>query len=142
MPRIEIKGLDKLNKKAKEKAQEVPKEILKEITKGTLAVHRTAIEGIQKGSRSGIAYKNHQASAPGEYPKTDTGNLVSKIFFRIDKNELVGEVGTALDYGVYLELGTSRMSPRPWLQPSFNKHKQDIQDGIKEVLKKELNKNG
>jgi hypothetical protein len=59
----------------------------------------------------------HQASAPGEPPKTDTGGLVSSI--AIVLGSMKAQVGTGLDYGKYLEFGTTRMEPRPWLYPSL-----------------------
>lgn len=59
----------------------------------------------------------HQASAPGEPPKTDTGGLASSIAIVLGTNE--ARVGTGLTYGKYLEFGTTRMEPRPWLHPSL-----------------------
>jgi len=59
----------------------------------------------------------HQASAPGEPPKTDTGGLVSSI--AIVLGTMKAQVGTGLEYGKYLEFGTTRMEPRPWLYPSL-----------------------
>ena len=61
--------------------------------------------------------RTHQASAPGEPPKTDTGGLASSIAIVLGTKE--ARVGTGLVYGKYLEFGTTRMEPRPWLHDSL-----------------------
>ena len=77
-----------------------------------------AVTKIDGGARTGRMYGNHQASAPGEYPKSRTGELVASIFKRLESLSVM--VGSGLDYGKFLELGTSRMAARPWLRPSYN----------------------
>ena len=52
-------------------------------------------------------------SAPGEYPHKDTGQL--RRFVGYEVNGLVARVGTNVEYGKWLELGTSKMAARPWL---------------------------
>ena len=89
-----------------------------------------AKQSIQGGKRSGRTYTRrsvrHQASAPGEYPKTDTGQLVASLFFRVAADKLSALFGTKLAYGRWLEYGTSRMLPRPWLRPTFKALKDRI----------------
>jgi HK97 gp10 family phage protein len=55
-------------------------------------------------------------SAPGEPPHKQTGRLLGSVAWEVDKNSLVGRVGTNLDYGRFLELGTQKMAARPWLR--------------------------
>lgn len=67
--------------------------------------------------KSGRAYKRgkdgvHIASAPGEAPADDSGNLLSSIDV-IEQGSLERLIGTPVEYGVYLETGTSRMAQRP-----------------------------
>lgn len=82
-----------------------------------------AKQQISGGGRSGRIYRRrsvtHQASAPGEFPKSDTGQLISSLFFRVGGDKLSSFFGTALNYGRYLEFGTSRMRKRPWLRPTL-----------------------
>lgn len=83
-----------------------------------------SIQSIQQGGRSGRTYNrkgiSHQASAAGEAPKTDKGNLVSNITFQKDGmlNYSAGSRRGA-PYGAWLELGTRNISPRPWLSPAY-----------------------
>lgn len=90
--------------------------------KGAQYVQAQAKLNISGGSRSGRLYRRrsiiHRASAPYEYPKSDTGRLVSSI--SVEKGNKYAVVGTNLKYGPYLENGTSRMLPRPWLSRTFN----------------------
>lgn len=76
------------------------------------------------GPRSGRLYQRgakgtivHQASAPGEAPATDTGNLANSIGAQmIGRSE--GEVTVGAEYAVTLELGGGKIAPRPFLQPA------------------------
>jgi hypothetical protein len=49
-------------------------------------------------------------SKPGEFPRADTTRLMKDIFSRVDVkgNEIVGTVGTTLDYGLILETEMDR----------------------------------
>lgn len=84
---------------------------------------KQAIASISTGTRRGRIYKRrsieHQASAPGELPKTDTGQLVRNIFFRKNKRAdySTGSKAT-VPYGFWLEFGTRKMAKRPWLRPA------------------------
>lgn len=62
----------------------------------------------------------HQASAPGEPPSGDTGYLGASINHTIEVRETVVAVVKAnANYGIYLELGTRFMAPRPFLRPAL-----------------------
>lgn len=64
-------------------------------------------------------------SRPGNPPHRQTGTLVRSItvdsVFDVHGPKIVGRVGTNLPYGKYLELGTSRMRPRPYLRPALRR---------------------
>lgn len=93
------------------------------------AIDRIAkeIEGKAKASmgaeKHGETYyvqgKEHIASAPGEAPAIDTGNLVNSIRSEM-LNDQTGIVFTNVEYAPYLEFGTSDMAPRPFLQPAVD----------------------
>jgi hypothetical protein len=109
------------------------------ITDVVLDTHRKAVEGIQRGPASGRIYTRrgvtHQASAPGEYPMSDTGRLASSVAFELPSaGRLMGKVGTAVMHGMYQEFGTSRVAPRPWLAPSFEWAKSQARDKLKRQI--------
>ncbi len=52
----------------------------------------------------------------------DTGQLRSSIVaepVREDGDRLVLRVGTNVEYAAYVEFGTSRMAPQPYMRPAF-----------------------
>lgn len=61
-----------------------------------------------------------ERSRPGEPPRKQTGRLRASVTHEIDEKALVGRVGTNVEYGAALELGTRRgLAPRPWLRPAL-----------------------
>ena len=48
-----------------------------------------------------------------------SGQLARRVTVEIAPNGLAATVGTDLDYGTFLELGTRRMVARPWLRPAY-----------------------
>jgi len=132
------KVLSQLNRLQKD--MEVP---FQEIVKGGGQLIRgEAIKSIQTGSKSGVMYqmynprREHRASAPGESPASDTGNLVSKIIVK-QKSKDITSVESNADYSAYLEYGTSKMEARPFMLPAFEKSKKPI---INAVFKRVKNK--
>lgn len=83
------------------------------------------------GSRSGREYKRgdkiHIASAPGEPPVTDSGQLVKSVTAPIKIPEGY-KVGIGVEYAMYLELGTRKMAPRPYIKRSVDKAWENIKD--------------
>ncbi len=70
-------------------------------------------------SGSGKHYHGQDPSLPGEPPKKIRGDLQRSIAYEMGPDRLSAKVGTNLDYGAYLELGTSRMAPRPFLRSTL-----------------------
>lgn len=85
------------------------------------------------GVKSGIAYGNHIASAPGEPPAVDTGLLRASIqAIRVHFGQMwVVNAGT--DYAEGLEFGTPTIAPRPFMLPAAEKAVRDMPD-IKAVV--------
>lgn len=85
-------------------------------------VHAQAVVEIIQGEKSGRVYTRggvtHQASAPDESPASDTGNLIDSINVT-DETELTSTINAPAEYAVYLEVGTARMSPRPFMSPAL-----------------------
>ena len=120
-----------------------------EIVKGGAQLIRgEAIKSIQTGAKSGVVYqmynprREHRASAPGQAPASDTGNLVSKIIVK-QKTRNITNVESNANYSAYLEYGTSKMEARPFMLPAFEKSKKPILDAtftrvvrkIEEIIK-------
>lgn len=59
----------------------------------------------------------HRASAPGEPPAPDTGELRRRIEVEVvrGRNEVRGVITANVEYAAALEMGTERMRARPFL---------------------------
>ena len=97
-------------------------------------IRTRAVKGIQSGPASGAPRADgSRASAPGEFPMTDTGSLVSSVFTSIRKSgrRVIAFVGSDIVYAKFLEFGTRRMAARPWLQPSFD----EVEDQVRAIIR-------
>ena len=132
------KVMSQLNRLGKDMEQP-----FQEIVKGGGQLIRgEAIKSIQTGAKSGVMYqmynprREHRASAPGQAPASDTGNLVSKIIVK-QKDANVTNVESNANYSAYLEYGTSKMEARPFMLPAFEKSKKPILDAtFRRVVRK------
>ena len=63
----------------------------------------------------------------------DTGNLRNSITHQqYDENTEV--IGTNVEYAPYVELGTHKMAPRPYLRPAAEGHSAEYANIIKKVM--------
>lgn len=94
--------------------------------------NEAALESLLSGPRGPVAIdlsrrairvensaKQHATGRPG--PNVRTGRLRGSITHRIshDAEGLYADVGTAVTYAPFVELGTSRMSAYPFLRPAL-----------------------
>ncbi len=140
MTTIKIKGLEPTLKNLRLLQNGLDKELTNVLRGGGQLIRGEAIRSIQTGPKSGRTYekynprRTHKASAPGQAPASDTGNLVSQIMSVADgKNTLVE---SRAEYSKFLEFGTSKMLPRPFLFPASEKSTKKIV----QVLIQKLNK--
>lgn len=76
--------------------------------------------------KKGVHYEGQNPSSPGEEPKKVTGFLQRSIAHEMSDDGQQAYVGTNLDYGLYLETGTSKMAARPWLRSTLLKEQETI----------------
>lgn len=97
-----------------------------------------AVTGIANGVKTGATYKRgnktHTASAAGEYPATDTGELVKSISVKIDKGS--ADVQATAPHAMHLEFGTRNMEARPFLQPSLEATRGKVKSFLRGVIGK------
>lgn len=113
------------------------------VTMASAEVERTA-KTIMRDSPTNpdVSYgkKHHHPSYAGNPPAPDTGTLMRSITHSVTvKNgEVIGEVGSIIhdsDYPRYLEYGTSKMKPRPWLSASLIKCQSWMANLWKEIFR-------
>lgn len=64
----------------------------------------------------------------------DTGRLRNSITNAIDTEENAVYIGTNVEYGPYVELGTSRRKPHPYLKPAASEHADEYRAILKGCL--------
>ena len=142
---IKVKGVKKAlqSLKALEKDLEEP---FREVIKGGAQLIRgEAIKSIQTGPKSGRTYekynprRTHKASAPGQAPASDTGNLVRNIVVKQENPDLV-KVESNATYSSFLEFGTSKMLARPFLFPATERSRPKIVQAVFNKVKQEIQK--
>ena len=145
---IKTTNLKKVMSQLKRLGKDMEQPFQEVVKGGGQLIRGEAIKSIQSGAKSGIMYqkynprREHRASAPGQAPASDTGNLVSKIVVR-QKGANVTNVESNANYSAFLEYGTSKMQPRPFMLPAFEKSKKPILDAtfgrvvrkIEEIIK-------
>ena len=139
---INVKNLKKVINQLKKLDKRLEPDFQEIVKGGAQLIRGEAIKSIQQGAKSGIVYekynprRTHRASAPGESPASDTGNLVSKIIVKQQSKDKVNVESNA-NYSAFLEYGTSKMQPRPFMLPAFEKSKKPIVEAtFKRVVKK------
>jgi HK97 gp10 family phage protein len=109
-------------------------------------VLETAVKiSMSAASHTGAIYtrrgRSHQASAPGETPAVDMGILVNSISTELESSSATdawAQVGTDKEYGEFLEFGTSKMAPRPFMRPGFDNNVTKIEDTIRKFAKQAI----
>lgn len=141
--KIELEGVNTLLAKL-QKLELASDDVIEEtIFNLAMETQAEAIKGINGPPKSGAVYekyaprRTHQASAPGQYPASDTGRLASSVR-AVPTGPMAYEVGTNVAYGPMLEFGTTRMAARPWLFPSFEKARVGIERELKVKLEAKL----
>ncbi|MBL4838431.1 MAG: hypothetical protein JKY34_12725 [Kordiimonadaceae bacterium] len=98
-------------------------------------------KSIQTNSGGGETYekyeprRQHTASAPGDAPNSDTGDLASSIFLKVDRANLSATIGSRLEQAPALEFGTKNMAARPFLRPAANYVRPKYVKAVSDILK-------
>ncbi len=133
--RVEIKGNKEFVKAVRDYGKTAKDALGKALFLGATHTRNEAVASIQAHGSAGVTYKRrgveHTASVAGNPPNTDTGNLVKNI--TTEKISGGYDVGSrkGAPYGAALEFGTSKIAPRPWLSPAYEKAVKIVLDKIR-----------
>lgn len=104
--------------------QEEGTRLILETTKGGRIYRRRGVE--------------HQASAGGEPPASDTGRLVNSSRVDAFEGSLSVRINWSTAYAAWLQFGTEKMEPRPWADVALANVRDmglgDIRGELKAVL--------
>ena len=112
--------IDKMQADIMKKNQLANTQVRKAVETMTAGLESQVKQGMRDTEvNTSVSYgkKHHHPSVDGDYPAPDTGTLMRSVTHDVRSNgtQIIGEVGTTLEYGKYLEYGTSKMKPRPFL---------------------------
>jgi hypothetical protein len=108
------------------------------------AIQRRATTLLATGSRSGEHYRGqpHRSSAPGEYPRSQSGRLLRSIYYATSGFHSF-RIGATEPHADFLERGTALMSARPtiklpWMQKAMKLEERNITNYLRREVTKEL----
>lgn len=67
------------------------------------------------------------------FAPVDTGNLKNSISTSVSLGGLSAEIGPTAEYGIYVELGTSRMAPAAYMGPAFDRKAPDLETALSHI---------
>lgn len=116
----------------------IPGKVSQAVRKAGLDVQANA-QTSMAGGKSGKTYKRpggktHQASAPGETPAVDSGDLAGSFETEMD-GQLTSVVRVTSDHAAVQELGGKKQAARPYLRPALEKVKPTLVDAIEKIVK-------
>lgn len=104
------------------------------VVRGTEAVKTRMVERILQPPKTGRIYTRntvqHQASAPGESPASDTGTLARNVTTTYDVANITGYINVSTAYAGALEFGTPRVAARPYARPALAEKVEEIRADI------------
>lgn len=127
MADIELKGVDQILDKLNQMGANITRLENKALKNAAQPVLEDAKVTNAFNDRSGRLRKRLKISSV----KKKEG--VKYILVGVDKSD-----NSKIFYGKFLEFGTSKISARPFLQPAYEKNKEEIQKTIAETLKEGL----
>lgn len=110
-------------------AAQMPNAVGKIVRKTARDIEADAEQSME-GPKSGQMYGAHQASAPGEAPAVDTGNLKGSIDTEMT-SKTTAVVAVGAEYGAHLEYGTRKMTMRPYMRPAAERKARAFVDAMR-----------
>lgn len=105
------------------------------VVEGLSIVEQRAIYLITHPPKTGRIYKRrgveHQASAPGEAPASDTGTLLNTRRIELNEPDVSGKLIFSAAHAPHLEHGTINMRPRPFGRRSLMESRDKVLDAIR-----------
>ena len=103
---------------------------LRALTLAADLVRTEIVRLILETPKTGREYRRrgitHVASAPGEPPASDTGNLVRSVVVEVNDQDLTLKITNTAEYASALEFGTPKMEARPFMRIALANKREEI----------------
>lgn len=136
---------DEVREAVEKKVKHISMKIRSKAARVNNALRNAELE-VLKGQRSGKRYRKpdskrtYQASSPGESPARRTGKLrldwargVEGVTSGSDEVKYTAYIESQVPYAGYLEHGTSKMAPRPYVDKIKEKALPEIERIVREI---------
>lgn len=139
---IRVEGEEELERSFAKAGDQVNLEIVQAVNQALIILEQYAklITGRPGGGRlyPRPGGTHHRASVPGAPPARDSGQLTTGISSQVSQGleGVQGIIGTNEEYGPYLEYGTARMEPRPFMIKTLVDKQDEVIKSLERVLDK------
>jgi HK97 gp10 family phage protein len=124
--KVSLSGFGKLRKRVED-------EVFKALYVATDLITKEAALSITKGSISG---KKHVPSRPGQPPNADTRQLDTSIVTIPHRETMSCQSVAQAPHAIFMELGTSRIAPRPFMRPALANNTKEVNAIISAAVKR------
>lgn len=135
--KTEVKGLENFNKLDRVISKGISRSLKLSglFIRGKAQKKFKALPGIEvRTSKKGNRYYHYKGKVPGSDPHIRTGRLRGSISTFPDNPTDFVVVGTNVQYGSYVELGTSKQRPRSFLRSAALESKQAVLNIFKNII--------
>lgn len=134
---VTIEGDRELQRQFEKIKKQSPEKLRGLLFAGAESTRTEAVTSINSSQSQGREYRRgnvtHIASTAGNPPNTDRGDLVRNITTEpIQGGFDVGSRASA-PHGLWLEFGTLKIAPRPWLTPAYKKAVNVVRNLLKDT---------
>lgn len=120
--KVDVSGLDRILQTEPERVEAWLDMLSEDIVTDTKLSFGTSPPG-REYTRGGVT---HVASQPGYPPNVDIASLTNSIHWK-KTGKLERTVSDGVAHGVWMEDGTERIKPRPWMRPAFDRIRQRME---------------
>ena len=150
MIKLNIRNIDRINRRLMGIEKKAKKNVAKVVKSTAADMENNIVREMRLSPASGARYGRHIASASGNAPRIDHGDLVNAVKTRISRlrstsatigvhaGERDRDGNNLAERAYWLEVGTSRMDPRPVYGPTMRKFRGKFENDVRKAIKQAL----
>ncbi|MDX2277720.1 MAG: hypothetical protein NW206_19895 [Hyphomonadaceae bacterium] len=136
--RVEFIGFDENSAVLKAAPKQAERALKQGLWRAGQFIRRIIVDGIRSPPKTGRLYKRrsvtHQASAEGEWPAADTGNLMRGVQSKNVPNAIAVDIDSTSAYGPALEFKAPSEGGRPFMSRGYDEGEQGALEIIEDTV--------